>query len=878
MPLPSADKFNAATVRQVDFKTAQAQLIDHVATLTKDVAASQGGAYSFITIASFNANKASVPANSIVEIATGADAGKYNWDGTTLLISSYDPVAIAEAYTDEQIGVVSANLVPAYDSVLAVAATKKKAVSAKAQKAAIILNNAPILDAITLLTAELTTLKKRMNAVELEAYTTSAKVQAFNYGYIDADYYISSTNGLDTNAGTINAPFASFAPILAMTANSLDSKVVAVERGSVLAPFDLKVLYAKNFLITNYGDESLALPFIDCTAAITETWTETSTSGIWSCTLTHNADTKVYPNFFKDGIPVTKVTSLTTLASAYENSVYAENQTNASFTLYMKSTVNPATLTLRWSKYSTAINIQGTGSTIDGFEATGNAGQDGAFKVSSLSNTGGCKISRCIINWGNRHSVYCGSGAKPSIVEFCKFYGGANDVETGNVAGISANTVVFNTTDHSAATCISRYNLHVGVSRKSVTGSSTIALTGAYGHDGTNGNPMKKFISQGESFKNISSAHALCASKDIMDGATFDNVDQIFSTSAATTATIQNCKGTANVLIYGINLNTTLNWINNEIEILDLGLANGAFVRYSEGSGSINLNLSGGKIDVKAARNATVSTNKVLFRVKNGSFKSSGLSVYPKVAPAFTYFMDIIAGGTFTVSTGSSGNTYPFGTMFRSSGTAHSLPQWKALGYETDYSTHKYGYTELYDDFTRDDVMLDDDIYSSAGVTTSLAIRSGKLATLNGNTQVGLLANLSQSSGIFCKKTTQSTVGASGIALMAADVNNYIMLRETSTAYQLQVMNAGVSSVSSASALVTPTVGDEAILVLKQTTDPNTAAVTYRAFVIVNEYTVLNDLAITIPPALLSEPKAGFVGRGAANPLLSNASWGRLAT
>ncbi|MFW2002940.1 hypothetical protein [Acinetobacter ursingii] len=92
MTLPSADKFNAPTVREVDFKNAQARLIDHIANLTTDVAASQGGAYSFTTIANFEANKASVPANSKVEITTGVDVGSYNWDGTNLTKSDYDPV------------------------------------------------------------------------------------------------------------------------------------------------------------------------------------------------------------------------------------------------------------------------------------------------------------------------------------------------------------------------------------------------------------------------------------------------------------------------------------------------------------------------------------------------------------------------------------------------------------------------------------------------------------------------------------------------------------------------------------------------------------------------------------------------------------------
>ena len=100
MPLPNIQEFIGTNVKQSGFKSAQAKLIDYIAGLSIDVAASQGGAYSFTTIANFEANKVSVPANSKVEITSGADAGNYNYDGTNLTKSDYDPVNLSKNFID----------------------------------------------------------------------------------------------------------------------------------------------------------------------------------------------------------------------------------------------------------------------------------------------------------------------------------------------------------------------------------------------------------------------------------------------------------------------------------------------------------------------------------------------------------------------------------------------------------------------------------------------------------------------------------------------------------------------------------------------------------------------------------------------------------
>ncbi|WEH92408.1 hypothetical protein PYR77_02810 [Acinetobacter soli] len=99
--LPAANAFVGSHVTEAEFKTAFSALLDFLKELATDVSANQGGAYSFTTKSNFENNKDSVPANSIVEISSGEDAGKYNWDGITLTKSDYDPVSQANNYTDD---------------------------------------------------------------------------------------------------------------------------------------------------------------------------------------------------------------------------------------------------------------------------------------------------------------------------------------------------------------------------------------------------------------------------------------------------------------------------------------------------------------------------------------------------------------------------------------------------------------------------------------------------------------------------------------------------------------------------------------------------------------------------------------------------------
>lgn len=849
------------------------------------------GQYSFTTLAAFNAVKSTIPNNSTVIIdEAGANQGTNTWTGTDLVKSPYDPVAVAAADATAKANQAELNAKNYTDGVpkneqSAIAAEAgllaNRYVSALGFKAAFDFLMQKHANELSKLNENLAKLQLQLSNVESIANAASLKLDSYRAGIVKADYYLSA-DGSDTNAGTISAPFRSFSPILAMSAGSLNNKIIALKCGSSFAAMDISVLNANNCLITSYGNSADGRPFIDCTSAITETWTEHAT-GVWKVTLTHNADTKIYPNFFKNGIPVQKVISVAALASASDNAVYAENQTSSTFTAYMKSSVNPATdgNSYRWSKYGSAITLIGTDSTIDNIYALGNAHQDGALVVKTNDASGGCKLSRSRVDWGNRHSALVGSGTRQSVAEFNEFYGGADDVETGNIlnAGGGANALVFNSSDHQTATCVDRYNVYDGLTRPNYNAPASLTyFTGGYGHDAVEGRPMLRYTAYGNTFKNIENVHSSCAATGIFDDCTFDNVTQLFSADDVNTNyTLSNSKGNVEQLVRGTNLNMTLLWKDNEIVVNDLARGTAGFVRYAEGTGSINITYDGGILDVRGVRSSTAAANRVINRVKNGSLKVNNLTVLPVLATPFTYFTDVISGGTFTLDATSGNNKYSIGTVFRRNGTEYNLAGWISAGYDQATSKrHDIPISTLQDNFARTDKLLVDDVYINlGGVTSSLALRSNKLATLNGSTQAVKLGSV-ESQNLWCRKITQSTVGSSGIALLVENDTNFIIVRETSTQYQLQVCNAGSFATTNGSG-VTPAIGQEVIAVIKDVIDPLTKVQSKMSWLIADNRNVINSQLITMPSAMSNTKTVGFVGRGAANPLLSDASWGILS-
>lgn len=97
--LPSVDAFVGSDVTQNDFKEAQTQLINFVGELAVKTDAAVAGHKGYATLALAQAAQATLPVNTIVEVMndpTESNNGMYQWNGTTLSKSSYDPLTQAK--------------------------------------------------------------------------------------------------------------------------------------------------------------------------------------------------------------------------------------------------------------------------------------------------------------------------------------------------------------------------------------------------------------------------------------------------------------------------------------------------------------------------------------------------------------------------------------------------------------------------------------------------------------------------------------------------------------------------------------------------------------------------------------------------------------
>lgn len=145
MPLPSVAQFIGTNVTEQGFKDAQKQLVEYVgnevpkkidtdaafatkadkattlagygivdaytkAQVDSSIAAVSGGHKAYQTLAAAQAAQASLPANTVVEVTNdGANNGTYQWNGTTLTKSAYDPLTQSKNYTTSVTGGTTPN-------------------------------------------------------------------------------------------------------------------------------------------------------------------------------------------------------------------------------------------------------------------------------------------------------------------------------------------------------------------------------------------------------------------------------------------------------------------------------------------------------------------------------------------------------------------------------------------------------------------------------------------------------------------------------------------------------------------------------------------------------------------------------------------------
>lgn len=131
MPLPNIIEFIGTNITQRKFQEAQEKLLNYlgieVPTKTElnseisklnnaitpkadkiyvdtTFSAYVGGRKAYQTLALAQAAQATLPANTVIEVTNdGANNGTYQWNGTTLTKSVYDPLTQAKAYTDSNL-------------------------------------------------------------------------------------------------------------------------------------------------------------------------------------------------------------------------------------------------------------------------------------------------------------------------------------------------------------------------------------------------------------------------------------------------------------------------------------------------------------------------------------------------------------------------------------------------------------------------------------------------------------------------------------------------------------------------------------------------------------------------------------------------------
>ncbi len=102
----SANSANAAAQQAaIDVSTAKADVYSDLSAqqiaVNNSLTAIAGGHKAYQTLAAAQAAQATLPVNSIVEVTNdGANNGTYQWNGTTLTKSAYDPLTQAKAYAD----------------------------------------------------------------------------------------------------------------------------------------------------------------------------------------------------------------------------------------------------------------------------------------------------------------------------------------------------------------------------------------------------------------------------------------------------------------------------------------------------------------------------------------------------------------------------------------------------------------------------------------------------------------------------------------------------------------------------------------------------------------------------------------------------------
>lgn len=236
MPLPSVEQFIGTDVTEQGFKDAQKQLVEYVgnevpkkidtdaafatkankattlagygiadaytkAQVDTTFAAYAGGRKAYTTLALAQAAQSSLPANTVVDVTNDPDPAKngtYQWNGTTLTKSAYDPLTQAKEYATNEVNVLEDSLIVISPNLYdANTVTLNEAIAA---------DGSLISDALTSHTDFIAVVPNQQYAVKATT-TSGGAVQGFNYiayygankNFIRRDW-INNSEGADSTA------------------------------------------------------------------------------------------------------------------------------------------------------------------------------------------------------------------------------------------------------------------------------------------------------------------------------------------------------------------------------------------------------------------------------------------------------------------------------------------------------------------------------------------------------------------------------------------------------------------------------------------------------------------------------------------------------
>jgi hypothetical protein len=704
--------------------------------------------------------------------------------------------------------------------------------------------------------------------------------------------YISATGDDSTGDGTHGNPYRSFAPLLAEADGTYDDETIILMDDGDYAAMDMDLLTADNCTIKGSGTGT-DRPYIDCTAAIPASWT-LHAAGIYKVTLTRDyagTDAKLFGNYFYNGVPMRKVESVAALSGKGNSVIFAENENTQTITLYMNAAADPGAdgAAYRWSKFGKALHIRGRGNRIEGIEAFGPCHQDGSLVLdgdgADKATLGGNVLADSVLWWGSRHSAYIGSGGlAASIVEGCNFKGGADEVETGTTLNSTgtANAIVFNSPDHSTATCISRNNVYDGMGRANYVTGATRNLTGPYGHDGVAGRAMVSFTSEGDTYTGCAVGSSACATTNAFDDNVYTGTIAAFDVTVSNlTITFTNNTGTVDRIVRDATASRTgtINLSGNVLTAPDMGAGSAGFVAVEGASTNWTLNIGADQWDIAGIR-ATNISNATLIRHQAGALNINGLSMsFRSSAIILTTIQAGFSGGTVTYT--GNNNTWHRGFKAVLNGTTYSgLAAWQAVPYDAASVSVAYPAAQATASFNTANANLEAvspwSAYSG-GAAGAMAVDTNMLKA-NSTTLTGYKFVDAAQFDRWARWTVKGA-GTAGpvVAVGIVDKDNWFGVRWSSSQFQGQLDLAASFTQPLSSTGFTPTANDDACHFWRSVVDPVTGATALRSTFIVNDKQVWTNQAVTAA-ALNSAAAVGVVARSVTqNPWIDDLSVGPTA-